>query len=71
MRRRIRTFALVGLMALAAVGVVQGSASAAANGDLDVARLPQQAQWRINPGLVQVSPGGVQVNPGSIGTIGH
>jgi hypothetical protein len=70
MGSRIRKFALVGLMALAAVGAIQGSASAAADGDLDISRMPQQAQWRINPGLVQVNPGSIQVNPGSIGAFG-
>ena len=44
----ILSFALIGL------GALHGSASAAADGDLDISTLPPQAQWRINPGVVQV-----------------
>ena len=42
----ILSFALIGL------GALHGSASAAADGDLDISTLPPQAQWRINPGAI-------------------
>jgi len=44
----ILSFALIGL------GALHGSASAAADGDLDISTLPPQAQWRINPGAIHV-----------------
>jgi hypothetical protein len=71
MGTHIRKFALVGLMAFAAVGFMQGSASAAADGDLDISTMPTQGQWRVNTGLVQVNPGSVQVNPVTIGAFGR
>jgi hypothetical protein len=58
---RFRKLAFVGLMALAALGVLQGSASAAADGDLDISTLPPQAQARINPGLAVAQPGVIKV----------
>jgi hypothetical protein len=58
---RIRKVAFVGMMALAAIGVLQGSASAAADGDLDISTLPPQAQARINPGLAVAQPGVIKV----------
>jgi hypothetical protein len=63
---RIRRIALVGLLAFAAAGVLQGSASAAADGDLDISTLPPQAQAKINPGLVVANQGAIKVNPGFI-----
>ncbi len=63
---RFRKIALVGLMAMAAVGVLQGSASAAADGDLDISSLPPHAQAKINPGLVVANQGAIKVNPGFI-----
>jgi hypothetical protein len=71
MGKRIRKFALVGMTALAAIGVLQGSASAAADGDLNISTMPQQAQWRITPAVVQANPGSVHVNPLTVGAIGH
>lgn len=63
---RVRKLAFIGLMALAAVGVMQGSASAAADGDLDISTLPPQAQWRINQAqVVKVNPGSVQIDQGA------
>ena len=46
----VALFALVGLSAFA------GSASAAADGDLDISTVPPQGQWRINVAHVQVNP---------------
>lgn len=40
------SFVLLGL------GALHGTASAAADGDLDISTLPPQAQWRIYPGSV-------------------
>ena len=63
---RLRKIAFVGLMALAALGVLQGSASAAADGDLDISTLPSVAQAKINPGLVVANPGVIKINPGFV-----
>jgi hypothetical protein len=58
---KIRKLGLVAVMALIGLGALQGSASAAADGDLDITTLPPQAQWRINPGqVVEVNQGGLQ-----------
>ncbi len=59
----VASFALIGL------GALSGSASAAADGDLDISTLPPQAQWRINQAhVVQVNPGAVaEVKPVAIG----
>jgi hypothetical protein len=68
---RVRKVVFLGLMALAALGAMHGSAFAAADGDLDISTLPPQAQARINPGLVTVNPGSIKVNPGSFSQFGH
>jgi hypothetical protein len=67
---RIRKVAFVGMMALAALGVLQGSASAAADGDLDISSLPPHAQAKINPGLAVAHQGAIKVNPGFIERVG-
>jgi hypothetical protein len=67
---RIRKIVFVGLMALAALGVLQGSASAAADGDLDISTLPPHAQARINPGLVVAQPGAIKIDPGFVKQVG-
>ena len=63
--RRYSLFALVGLSAIA------GSASAAADGDLNISTMPPQAQWRINQAHVQANPavqvGGTEIKPVGIG----
>jgi hypothetical protein len=46
----VALFALVGLSAMA------GSASAAADGDLDLSTAPPRAEWRINVAHVQINP---------------
>jgi hypothetical protein len=67
---RMRKVAFVGLMALAALGVLQDSASAAADGDLDISTLPPHAQAKINPGLVVANQGAIKVNAGFIKQVG-
>lgn len=62
----VAAFALVGIAALS------GSASAAADGDLDISTLPPQAQWRINQAhVVHANPGvqagDVEIKPVGIG----
>jgi hypothetical protein len=60
-RSKVRKLGLVAVLALIGLGALQGSASAAADGDLDISTLPPQAQWRINPGqVVAVNQGGLQ-----------
>jgi hypothetical protein len=61
MKSRLRKFALVAMLALVAVGAMQGAASAAADGDLDISTMPPRAQWRINPAVVAAQPGSIQV----------
>ena len=68
---RIRKMAFVGLMALAAIGALQGWAIAAADGDLDISTLPPVAQQKINPGVVVAQPGSIRVNAGFVQGIGH
>jgi hypothetical protein len=60
-RSKVRKLGLVAVLALIGLGALQGSALAAADGDLDISTLPPQAQWRINPGqVVAVNQGGLQ-----------
>ena len=68
---RFRKFVLVGLMALAALGAMQGSAVAAADGDLDISTVPPQGRAKINPGYVVVSQGAIQVNSDFVAEIGR
>ncbi len=62
----VASFALIGL------GALSGSASAAADGDLDISTLPPQAQWRINQAhVVKANPGaqagGFEIAPVAVG----
>jgi hypothetical protein len=53
-RSKLSKLVAILAFALLGIGALHGSASAAADGDLDISTLPPQAQWRINPGVVQV-----------------
>ncbi len=53
-RSKLSKLVAILAFALLGIGALHGSASAAADGDLDISTLPPQAQWRINPGGVPV-----------------